>query len=226
MFKLGGAQAIAAMAYGTASVPRCDKLFGPGNSFVTEAKRQVSMQSGGAAIDMPAGPSEVLVIADAGANPVFVAADLLSQAEHGIDSQVLLLSDDDALLQAVEAALGAALRALPSVDALLGALGTGAVNLGDTSGTSAATVTTNLGNSTIANNQALGATQGQGGGVRDVDHVGADARDADREQPGSAPRGHAAEPAGPSASQARRRSRIASSTVAPLPSRFARMRRP
>src|SRR5690606_27998255 len=93
VFKIGGAQAIAAMAYGTATVPSCDKLFGPGNSFVTEAKQQVA-QAGAAAIDMPAGPSEVLVIADAGANPAFVAADLLSQAEHGPDSQVLLLSDD------------------------------------------------------------------------------------------------------------------------------------
>lgn len=100
VFKIGGAQAIAAMAYGTGSVPACDKLFGPGNSFVTEAKQQVA-QTGAAAIDMPAGPSEVLVIADAGANPVFVAADLLSQAEHGPDSQVLLLSDDVALIAAV-----------------------------------------------------------------------------------------------------------------------------
>jgi len=102
VFKLGGAQAIAAMAYGTASVPACDKLFGPGNSYVTEAKQQVA-QDGAAAIDMPAGPSEVLVIADAGANPAFVAADLLSQAEHGPDSQVLLLTDDAAMLEQVEA---------------------------------------------------------------------------------------------------------------------------
>ena len=101
VFKLGGAQAIAAMAYGTAQVPACDKLFGPGNSFVTEAKQQVA-QDGVVAIDMPAGPSEVLVIADAGANPAFVAADLLSQAEHGPDSQVLLLSDSAALIAAVE----------------------------------------------------------------------------------------------------------------------------
>lgn len=100
VFKLGGAQAIAAMAYGTGQVPACDKLFGPGNAFVTEAKQQVA-QSGAAAIDMPAGPSEVLVIADAGANPAFVAADLLSQAEHGPDSQVLLLSDSDTLIAAV-----------------------------------------------------------------------------------------------------------------------------
>jgi len=100
VFKIGGAQAIAAMAYGTQTVPVCDKLFGPGNSYVTEAKQQVA-QSGAAAIDMPAGPSEVLVIADSGANPVFVAADLLSQAEHGPDSQVLLLSDNQELLEAV-----------------------------------------------------------------------------------------------------------------------------
>jgi len=102
VFKLGGAQAIAAMAWGTETVPSCDKLFGPGNGFVTEAKQQVA-QAGAAAIDMPAGPSEVLVIADAGAVPAFVAADLLSQAEHGPDSQVLLLSDDAALIAAVQA---------------------------------------------------------------------------------------------------------------------------
>ena len=101
VFKIGGAQAIAAMAYGTETVPSCDKLFGPGNSFVTEAKQQVA-QAGAAAIDMPAGPSEVLVIADAGANPAFVAADLLSQAEHGPDSQVLLLCDDAAMIAAVQ----------------------------------------------------------------------------------------------------------------------------
>lgn len=101
VFKLGGAQAIAAMAYGTESVPKCDKLFGPGNSYVTEAKLQVANDAAGAAIDMPAGPSEVLVIADALANPVFVAADLLSQAEHGPDSQVILVSDNRDLLQRV-----------------------------------------------------------------------------------------------------------------------------
>jgi histidinol dehydrogenase len=98
VFKLGGAQAIAAMACGTTSVPKCDKLFGPGNAWVTEAKLQVSSDPDGAAIDMPAGPSEVLVIADADANPVFVAADLLSQAEHGPDSQVILLSPSAELL--------------------------------------------------------------------------------------------------------------------------------
>jgi len=113
VFKLGGAQAIAAMAIGTASVPRCDKLFGPGNTWVTAAKQAVSSAENGPAIDMPAGPSEVLVIADAGANPAFVAADLLSQAEHGPDSQVLLLSDSAALLDAVVVELERQLALLP-----------------------------------------------------------------------------------------------------------------
>jgi histidinol dehydrogenase len=113
VFKLGGAQAVAAMAYGTDSVPRCDKLFGPGNAWVTEAKRQVSMDADGAAIDMPAGPSEVLVVADAGADPAFVAADLLSQAEHGPDSQVLLLSDHAPLLAAVAREVERQLATLP-----------------------------------------------------------------------------------------------------------------
>lgn len=112
VYKIGGAQAIAAMAWGTATVPSCDKLFGPGNAYVTEAKQQVA-QAGAAAIDMPAGPSEVLVIADAGANPAFVAADLLSQAEHGPDSQVLLLSDDAALIAAVRGEVERQVARLP-----------------------------------------------------------------------------------------------------------------
>ncbi len=113
VFKLGGAQAVAAMAFGTESVPKCDKLFGPGNAWVTEAKRQVALASDGAAIDLPAGPSEVLVIADRNADPEFLAADLLAQAEHGPDSQVLLLSDDDEVLAATLRALRAQLAALP-----------------------------------------------------------------------------------------------------------------
>jgi histidinol dehydrogenase len=113
VFKVGGVQAIAAMAFGTESVPRCDKLFGPGNGYVTEAKRQVSMTEGGAGIDMPAGPSEVLVIADAGANPEFVAADLLSQAEHGPDSQVVLVSNGNAMLDAAIDAVGRQVARLP-----------------------------------------------------------------------------------------------------------------
>ncbi|MCX8578794.1 histidinol dehydrogenase [Gilliamella sp. B2717] len=101
IYQLGGAQAIAAMAFGTVSVPKVDKIFGPGNAYVTEAKRQVSQRLDGAAIDMPAGPSEVLVIADSSANPAFIAADLLSQAEHGPDSQVVLLTPDEKMAQAV-----------------------------------------------------------------------------------------------------------------------------
>jgi len=113
VLKLGGAQAIAALAYGTESVPRCTKLFGPGNAWVTAAKLEVAADAQGAAIDLPAGPSEVLVIADASADPDFVAADLLAQAEHGADSQVVLVSDDDKLLDAVSHALSMQLAALP-----------------------------------------------------------------------------------------------------------------
>ncbi|MEO7050187.1 MAG: histidinol dehydrogenase [Rhodanobacter sp.] len=115
VFKLGGAQAVAAMAYGSDSVPKCDKLFGPGNAWVTEAKLQVSSDPEGAAIDMPAGPSEVLVIADADANAVFVAADLLSQAEHGPDSQVILLSPSAELLDKVAAEIERQCADLPRV---------------------------------------------------------------------------------------------------------------
>jgi histidinol dehydrogenase len=101
------------MAYGTASVPKCDKLFGPGNAWVTEAKLQVSGDPDGAAIDMPAGPSEVLVIADAEADPAFVAADLLSQAEHGPDSQVILLSPSADMLDMVAGEVDRQCAALP-----------------------------------------------------------------------------------------------------------------
>jgi len=105
IFLCGGAQAIAAMALGTDSVPQVDKIFGPGNSFVTEAKQQVSQRADGAAIDMPAGPSEVLVLADEFANPEFVAADLLSQAEHGPDSQAILVSNSATLIEESKAAV-------------------------------------------------------------------------------------------------------------------------
>ncbi len=101
VYKIGGAQAIAAMAYGTDSVPKVDKLFGPGNTWVTAAKAQVAQDPSGAAQDMPAGPSEVLVIADEQADPEFVAADLLSQAEHGPDSQSVLISTSAKLAEAV-----------------------------------------------------------------------------------------------------------------------------
>lgn len=113
VFNVGGAQAIAALAFGTESVPKVDKIFGPGNAFVTEAKRQVSQRLDGAAIDMPAGPSEVLVIADSGATPDFVASDLLSQAEHGPDSQVILLTPDAEMARRVAEAVERQLAELP-----------------------------------------------------------------------------------------------------------------
>jgi histidinol dehydrogenase len=111
VYNIGGAQAIAAMAYGTETVPQVWKIFGPGNPWVTTAKSLVSTE--GIAIDMPAGPSEVCVVADATANPEFVAADLLSQAEHGADSQVLLISDNAAQINAIQTALAIQLDALP-----------------------------------------------------------------------------------------------------------------
>jgi histidinol dehydrogenase len=122
VFKLGGAQAIAAMAFGTETIPACDKLFGPGNSFVTAAKQQVSTMVGGAAIDMPAGPSEVLVIADSGASAVHVAADLLSQAEHGADSQVLLITDSPALIPLVQAQIEIQIESLSRAEIVRSAL--------------------------------------------------------------------------------------------------------
>ena len=100
IFKAGGIQAIAAMAYGTESVPKVYKIFGPGNQYVTAAKQLVSLRD--VAIDMPAGPSEVEVLADETANPIFVAADLLSQAEHGVDSQAILITTSVELQQAVK----------------------------------------------------------------------------------------------------------------------------
>lgn len=103
IFKVGGAQAIAAMAYGTETIPQVSKIFGPGNQYVTCAKQLV--QRDGLAIDLPAGPSEVAVFADATANPAYVAADLLSQAEHGVDSQVLLVTTDENLPEKVSEAL-------------------------------------------------------------------------------------------------------------------------
>ena len=111
IFKAGGVQAIGAMAYGTESVPKVYKIFGPGNQYVMAAKQQVSLHD--VAIDMPAGPSEVEVLADATANPCFVAADLLSQAEHGTDSQVLLVTTSDRLIEAVQAEVERQLNLLP-----------------------------------------------------------------------------------------------------------------
>ena len=114
IFKIGGVQAIAAMAYGTETVPQAYKIFGPGNQYVTAAKQLV--QQSGVAIDMPAGPSEVCVLADETCNPAFVASDLLSQAEHGPDSQVLLVSTSKKVVAEVEVALTAQLALLPRKD--------------------------------------------------------------------------------------------------------------
>lgn len=111
IFKAGGVQAIGAMAYGTESVPKVYKIFGPGNQYVMAAKQQVSLHD--VAIDMPAGPSEVEVIADETANPAFVAADLLSQAEHGVDSQVVLITTSEKLLNEVEYEVQRQLARLP-----------------------------------------------------------------------------------------------------------------
>ena len=120
IFKLGGAQAVAAMAYGTQSVPKVDKIFGPGNQYVTAAKQLLS--AGTVAIDMPAGPSEVMVVADGSTPPAFAAADLLSQAEHGADSQVMLVCDSEAVADAVGAEVVRRTAALPRADFALKAL--------------------------------------------------------------------------------------------------------
>ena len=122
IFKVGGAQAIAAMAYGSETVPRVNKIFGPGNAWVTCAKSIVSADPHGAAIDMPAGPSEVLVIADAQASAEFVASDLLSQAEHGTDSQVVLVTTSATLAESVLVELETQLRGLSRADIAAAAL--------------------------------------------------------------------------------------------------------
>ncbi len=129
IFKVGGAQAVAAMAYGTHTVPKVDKIFGPGNAWVTAAKTQVAADPAGAALDMPAGPSEVMVVADAGADPEFVALDLMSQAEHGPDSQAILVSTDAGLADATQRAIAAALPALPRRETIGASLQHGAVIL-------------------------------------------------------------------------------------------------
>lgn len=120
IFKTGGAQAIAAMAYGTETVPKVFKIFGPGNQYVTKAKELIQLD--GIAIDMPAGPSEVLVIADRYSNPEFIAADLISQAEHGADSQVVLLTDSEELPAKVYIEIENQLQKLPRKDIALKAL--------------------------------------------------------------------------------------------------------
>jgi histidinol dehydrogenase len=120
IFRIGGAQAVAAMAYGTESVPKVDKVFGPGNQYVTTAKQMLGGSA--VAIDMPAGPSEVMVVIDASSNPAFAAADLLSQAEHGRDSQVMLVSTDEAAALAVAAEVDRQVEVLGRADLAKGAL--------------------------------------------------------------------------------------------------------
>ena len=129
IYTVGGAQAIAAMAYGTKTVPKVDKIFGPGNRYVTEAKTQVSIDPAGAAIDMPAGPSEVMIIADNDANPAYVAADLIAQAEHGPDSQVLLLCESQAFAEAVNDAILEQLQGLTRRNIIAQSLSHGAILL-------------------------------------------------------------------------------------------------
>ena len=121
IFRLGGAQAVAAMAYGTQTVPKVDKIFGPGNQYVTTAKQLLS--AGTVAIDMPAGPSEVMVIADAATSPACAAADLLSQAEHGADSQVMLVCDNAQTADAIRAEVERQTAALPRAALALQAIG-------------------------------------------------------------------------------------------------------
>ncbi|EKO3609358.1 histidinol dehydrogenase [Vibrio metschnikovii] len=131
VYNVGGAQAIAAMAYGTETVAKVDKIFGPGNAYVTEAKRQVSHDFQGAAMDMPAGPSEVLVIADETADAEFIAADLLSQAEHGPDSQVVLVTPSPMIADRVTDAVQRQLKALTRADIAQQALASSLIIIAD-----------------------------------------------------------------------------------------------
>ena len=131
VYRVGGGQAIAAMAYGTETVSKVDKIFGPGNAFVTEAKRQVSNDFRGAAIDMPAGPSEVLVIADETADAEFIASDLLSQAEHGPDSQVVLVTPSPVVADQVADAVQAQLKLLSRSDIAQKALSSSLIIISD-----------------------------------------------------------------------------------------------
>lgn len=131
VYNVGGAQAIAAMAYGTETVAKVDKIFGPGNAYVTEAKRQVSNDFQGAAMDMPAGPSEVLVIADETADAEFIAADLLSQAEHGPDSQVVLVTPSPVIADRVTDAVQRQLKSLTRSDIAQQALASSLIIIAD-----------------------------------------------------------------------------------------------
>ena len=129
VYKVGGAQAIAAMAYGTATIPKVDKIYGPGNAWVTAAKQAVAADADGAALDMPAGPSEVLVIADDSAEPAFVAADLLAQAEHSPDAQVMLLALSRKFADACAAEVARQLDSLPRREIAAAAIGSSRILL-------------------------------------------------------------------------------------------------
>ncbi len=132
VYKIGGAQAIAAMAYGTETIPKVDKIFGPGNAWVTQAKIQISEDPNGANIDMPAGPSELMVIADNNANPAYIAADLLSQAEHGADSQVMLVSLSEVLAAKVESCIEEQLQHLSRKKLIIHSLNNSRIIITDT----------------------------------------------------------------------------------------------
>lgn len=122
LFVCGGAQAIAALAYGTESIPKCDKIFGPGNAYVAAAKSLVAQEPGGPAIDMPAGPSEAMVVASNDANPIFVASDLLSQAEHDTLAQVICVAASEKIADAIQAQIDLQLETLPRKDIALAAM--------------------------------------------------------------------------------------------------------
>ncbi len=131
LFVVGGAQAIAALAYGTEAIPKCDKIFGPGNAWVAAAKALVAQEAGGPAIDMPAGPSEAMVLADSSSNPAFVASDLLSQAEHDTVAQVICVAENDAVANAVEAEIETQLQTLSRKDIARESLGYGRMFIAD-----------------------------------------------------------------------------------------------
>ena len=116
IFNVGGAQSIAALALGTESIPQVNKIFGPGNSWVTKAKQMIATLGLPVSIDMPAGPTEVMIISDGNTDPEFIAYDLLSQAEHGVDSQVILLSQDQSFLERVDTEIGQAIESIKTKD--------------------------------------------------------------------------------------------------------------
>lgn len=135
VFACGGAQAIAALAYGTASIPRCDKIFGPGNAYVATAKSLAAQEPGGPAIDMPAGPSEAMVVANEDANPVFVASDLLSQAEHDTLAQVICVATDTEVADKIKTEIDRQIKTLPRKDIATKAISQSRMIIADTRAT-------------------------------------------------------------------------------------------